>query len=59
MKEDKLNNIRQQDSNLRNAILKEESVRPQMQQDLNARLMQRVAIKQTPRKRGFATSGHG
>lgn len=51
MTEDKLNNIRQQDSNLRNAILKEESVRPQMQQDLNARLMQRVAIKQTPRKK--------
>ena len=48
MNEDNLNTLRQQDTNLRDAIRLEEMERPQMPADLNARLMQRVAQK--PRK---------
>ena len=42
MNEDKLNTLRQQDANLRDAIRLDEMDRPQMPADLNARLMQRV-----------------
>lgn len=42
MTEDKLNNIRLKDTNLRDAIRQEEMERPQMPANLNARLMQRV-----------------
>ena len=48
MNEDKLNTLRQQDANLRDAIRQDEMERPQMPADLNARLMQRVM--QEPRK---------
>ena len=42
MNEDKLNTLRQQDINLRDAIRMDEMERPQMPADLNARLMKRV-----------------
>lgn len=42
MNEDKLNTLRQQDMNLRDAIRMDEMERPQMPADLNARLMKRV-----------------
>ena len=42
MNEDKLNTLRQQDTNLRDAIRMDEMERPQMPADLNARLMKRV-----------------
>ena len=42
MKEDKLCQLRQQDTNLRDAIRLEEQELPQMSAELNARLMQRV-----------------
>lgn len=42
MNEDKLNTLRQQDMNLRDAIRLDEMERPQMPADLNARLMKRV-----------------
>lgn len=42
MTEDKLNSLRQQDTNLRDAIRLDEMERPQMPADLNARVMQKV-----------------
>ena len=43
MNEETLNTLRQQDTNLREALRLEETERPQMPADLNARLMQRMA----------------
>ena len=51
MKEDILNTLRQQDTNLRDAIQEEEKALPQMPADLNARLMQRVESGRSARKR--------
>ena len=45
MTEDKLNSLRQQDTNLRDAIRLDERERPQMPADLNARVMQKVKQK--------------
>lgn len=45
MTEDKLNSLRQQDTNLRDAIRLDEIERPQMPADLNARVMQKVEQK--------------
>lgn len=45
MTEDKLNSLRQQDTNLRDAIRQDEMERPQMPADLNARVMQKVEQK--------------
>lgn len=42
MNEDQLHTLRQQDTNLRDAIRMDEMERPQMPADLNARLMKRV-----------------
>lgn len=42
MNEETLNTLRQQDTNLREALRLEETKRPQMPADLNARLMKRV-----------------
>lgn len=42
MNEDRLNTLRQQDANLRDAIRQDEMERPQMPADLNAQLMKRV-----------------
>lgn len=47
MTEDKLNTLRQQDTNLRDAIRLDEMERPQMPADLNARLMQRMEQEST------------
>ena len=43
MKEEQLNNLRQQDNALREALRQDEAELPQMPADLNARLMERVA----------------
>ena len=51
MKEDILDTLRQQDTNLREAIHEEEKALPQMPADLNARLMQRVESGKNARKR--------
>ena len=51
MTEEKLNALRQQDVNLRDAIRQDETERPQMPADLNARLMQRVAAKEEKKPR--------
>ena len=51
MKEDILDTLRQQDTNLRDAIQEEEKALPQMPADLNARLMQRVESGKSARKR--------
>ena len=51
MTEEKLNALRQQDMNLRDAIRQDEMERPQMPADLNARLMQRVATKEEKKPR--------
>lgn len=51
MKEDILDTLRQQDTNLRDAIHEEEKALPQMPADLNARLMQRVESGRSARKR--------
>ena len=51
MTEEKLNALRQQDMNLRDAIRQDEMERPQMPADLNARLMQRVATKDEKKPR--------
>ena len=51
MKEDILDTLRQQDTNLREAIHEEEKALPQMPADLNARLMQRVESGKSARKR--------
>ena len=45
MTEDKLNSLRQQDTNLHDAIRLDEMERPQMPADLNARVMQKVEQK--------------
>jgi hypothetical protein len=45
MTEDKLNSLRQQDTNLRDALRQDERERPQMPADLNARVMQKVEQK--------------
>ncbi|MBR5039198.1 MAG: hypothetical protein IKX65_10825 [Prevotella sp.] len=42
MTEDKLNSLRQQDTNLRDALRQDEMERPQMPADLNARVLQKV-----------------
>lgn len=46
MKEDNIDTLRQQDTNLRDAIRLEEEALPPMPADLNARLMQRVEEEQ-------------
>ena len=51
MNEDKLNTLRQQDMNLRDAIRMDEMERPQMPADLNARLMKRMAEEQAKPQR--------
>ena len=51
MTEEKLNTLRQQDTNLRDAIRQDEMERPQMPADLNARLMQRVATQEEKKPR--------
>ena len=43
MKEEQLNNLRQQDNALREALRQDEAELPQMPADLNARLMERMA----------------
>ena len=45
MTEDKLNSLRQQDTNLRDAIRLDERERPQMPADINARVMRKVEQK--------------
>jgi hypothetical protein len=51
MKEDILDTLRQQDTNLRDAIHEEEKALPHMPADLNTRLMQRVESGKNARKR--------
>ena len=51
MTEEKLNELRQQDTNLRDAIWQDETERPQMPADLNERLMQRVAAQKEKKPR--------
>ena len=51
MNEDKLNTLRQHDTNLRDAIRMDEMERPQMPADLNARLMKRMAEEQAKPQR--------
>jgi len=51
MTEEKLNALRQQDTNLRDAIWQDETERPQMPADLNERLMQRVAAQKEKKQR--------
>ncbi len=51
MTEEKLNELRQQDTNLRDAIWQDETERPQMPADLNERLMQRVAAQKETKTR--------
>ena len=51
MTEEKWNALRQQDTNLRDAIWQDEMERPQMPADLNERLMQRVAAQKEKKPR--------
>ena len=51
MKEDPIETLRQQDTNLRDAIRLEEEAMPPMPADLNARLMQRVAKEEKKPRR--------
>ncbi len=51
MTEEKLNALREQDTNLRDAIWQDETERPQMPADLNERLMQRVAAQKEKKPR--------
>ena len=51
MTEEKLNALRQQDTNLRDALKMDEAERPQMPADLNERLMQRVATQEKKPRR--------
>ena len=51
MKEDSIETLRQQDTNLRDAIRLEEEAMPPMPADLNARLMQRVAKEEKKPRR--------
>ena len=51
MTEERLNELRQTDANLREALMKGETERPQMPADLNERLMQRMANKEEKKPR--------
>ena len=51
MKEDNIDNLRQMDVNLREAISQEEMQRPQLPNDLNERLLQRMAEEKEEPKR--------
>ena len=51
MTEEKINALRQKDTNLRNALKMDEAERPQMPADLNGRLMQRMANKEEKKPR--------
>ena len=51
MTEEQLNALRQQDTNLRDAIWQDEMERPQMPADLNERLMQRMATQEEKKPR--------
>jgi hypothetical protein len=51
MTEEKLKALRQQDTNLRDAIRQDEMERPQMPADLNARLMQRMTAQEEKKPR--------
>ena len=51
MIEEKINALRQADTNLRDALRMDEAERPQMPADLNERLMQRMAVSEKPVKR--------
>ena len=51
MTEDKINALRQTDTNLRDALKMDEAERPQMPADLNGRLMQRLANKEEKKPR--------
>ena len=51
MTEEQLNALREQDTNLRDAIWQDETERPQMPADLNERLMQRVAAQKEKKPR--------
>lgn len=51
MTEEKMNTLRQADTNLRDALRMDEAERPQMPANLNERLMQRMAVSEKPVKR--------
>ena len=51
MTEERLNELRQTDANLREALMKGETERPQMPADLNERLMQRMVVEQKKPRR--------
>ena len=51
MTEEKINALRQADTNMRDALRMDETERPQMPADLNERLMQRMAVSEKPVKR--------
>ena len=51
MKEDKINALRQTDTNLRDALRMDEAERPQMPVDLNERMMMRMANKEEKKPR--------
>ena len=51
MTEERLNELRQTDANLREALMKGETERPQMPADLNERLMQRMATQKEKKPR--------
>ena len=48
---EKINALRQADTNMRDALRMDEAERPQMPADLNERLMQRMAVSEKPVKR--------
>ena len=51
MTEEKINALRQADSNLRDALKMDEAELPQMPADLNERLMKRMVVEEKPAKR--------
>ena len=51
MTEEKINALRQADTNLHDALRMDEAERPQMPADLNERLMQRMAVSEKTMKR--------
>lgn len=51
MTEEKINALRQKDTNLHDALKRDEAERPQMPADLNGRLMQRMANKEEKKPR--------
>ncbi len=51
MTEEKINALRQTDTNLHDALTMDEAERPRMPADLNERLMQRMAVVEKPVKR--------